>query len=695
MDTATGFNRTGTLTRYDKLQSTIVASFLEALAKQRVWHWLEESKGYTVDGEVNIGTGRIDLLAESPSGEIIGVELKRASEFGLDRDVYAQTHRYIDSGALDKLYFAAPDADKLGTNPESDPVDQMSIRAISYRLAAGVDEDWYTPSEVITHIRDAISADFLAYSLEHRTVEDLIRQLLDRSPEDNEPISLDEAVQELRRTQLPEELGVIHVPIEKNGSKSDFSRLLTPGDGPIPSIVRDAEPVYAGDDTTGQISPTEEPWVRHHTWTHFGGIPEAHIPNDLDSDTPTRPIDILAFEGDIDPTTAVETPESNAVIGIEAKGESSFSGSRKTEQIEQFLATETLSKLYLAVPTTLSERAVTFLEKQGFDTVGLITVDDTGGVNIVPEATHLTPKYDGYLENHHDRKVGYGDLELPWLEPVSNLYLTDEEAERVKHPDPVAYAKPIIEAADLDVPAGSWIDVEDWTGAERTEDEFTKERVRYYLLRGVKAGPYLLDSDVDQDEMMGGYTRLALEWFEDTDEPGLKLNFGGGSWVGGYLWFTGKSIQQLLSVLLNISDLNGATIRGQGKVIDLETFPIRGDSEHLRLQGRFGEEDLLELEIRSLVDEGEGDEIFEVDLGTGEKAGVTAQFTEPQWYDLVATLDHLLAGGTYRGLPGEFDSTPRIGPLGEDTWDIGTDIEETSNPVSIEMRNSDTDFLTE
>src|SRR6056297_548689 len=148
LDTAIGFNRTGTLTRYDKLQSTIVASFLEALAKQRVWHWLEESKGYTVDGEVNIGTGRIDLLAESPSGEITGVELKRASEFGLDRDVYAQTHRYIDSGALDKLYFAAPDADKLGTNPESDPVDQMSIRAISYRLAAGVDEDWYTPSEV-------------------------------------------------------------------------------------------------------------------------------------------------------------------------------------------------------------------------------------------------------------------------------------------------------------------------------------------------------------------------------------------------------------------------------------------------------------------------------------------------------------------------------------------------------------------
>jgi hypothetical protein len=61
----------------------------------------------------------------------------------------------------------------------------------------------------------------------------------------------------------------------------------------------------------------------------------------------------------------------------------------------------------------------------------------------------------------------------------------------------------------------------------------------------------------------------------------------------------------------------------------------------------------------------------------------------------VATLDHLLAGGTYRGLPGEFDSTPRIGPLGEDTWNIGTDIEETSNPVSIEMRNSDTDFLRE
>lgn len=643
-----------------------------------------------IDGEVDIGTGRIDLIGESPQGEVIGVELKRASEFRLDRELYEQTHRYLDSEAIDQLFFASPDAAKLGDDPSSDPYDIFSIRSVSYDLAAGVDAGWYTPSEVITSINEGISPDFLSHEMEHRTVEELIRKLLGRSP-DNDPISLDEAVDRLRRARLPEELGVIDVPVELDGSKSEVEDFLTPGAGPSPTIIREADTVEVGETGPG-ISPQEEPWVRHHAWRHFGGIPEGHIPNDLDSDQPSRPIDIVAFDGDIDPTAATTDPESNAVVGIEAKGASSFPGSRKVRQLQQFLATDTLSLLYLAVPTTLVDRAIKSLQENDISAVGVIAVDDDGSVEIAREATRQSPTYDGYLDNHTECKVGYGDQDLPWLEPVSNPYLTDEEAERVKHPDPEAYAKRLLDSAELD-DTDSFLSIGDRSVSEKTENEFTKDNVRYYLLPGEKAGPYLVDSNVGQDEMMSGYVRLGIEWFEDIDDAGVKLNFGGGSWVGGYLWFTGDTVHQLFDVLLNIEELMGATVGGQGKVLDLATFPIEGESDHLRLKGRFGEEELLELEIRNLFDNEEEDEVLAMDLGTGARKGVTVRFTRSQWYDLIATLHVLLQGGSYRELPGEHSSTPRIGPMGDDTWGIGTDIEETSNPGPIDVQDSGDGFF--
>jgi hypothetical protein len=70
-------------------------------------------------------------------------------------------------------------------------------------------------------------------------------------------------------------------------------------------------------------------------------------------------------------------------------------------------------------------------------------------------------------------------------------------------------------------------------------------------------------------------------------------------------------------------------------------------------------------------------------IGEQEKSGAEVRFTRIQWYDLISTLHILLDEDSYRKLPGKHESAPRIGPNGTDTWDIGTDIEKTTNPNSL------------
>jgi len=73
------------------------------------------------------------------------------------------------------------------------------------------------------------------------------------------------------------------------------------------------------------------------------GLPEAYLPNVRESDQAFRPIDLLAFPESPDPTDAVEAPDLNEAIGVEAKGESSFGGDRMIRQLSEFHQTKTLS----------------------------------------------------------------------------------------------------------------------------------------------------------------------------------------------------------------------------------------------------------------------------------------------------------------------------------------------------------------
>lgn len=76
-----------------------------------LWQWLDETRGYEVDGEVSLGSaGRIDLVARTPDKRYLGFEVKDQAHFGVygdDTDLFRQLLRYRDSGYLDKIYYCS------------------------------------------------------------------------------------------------------------------------------------------------------------------------------------------------------------------------------------------------------------------------------------------------------------------------------------------------------------------------------------------------------------------------------------------------------------------------------------------------------------------------------------------------------------------------------------------------------------
>jgi len=115
----------------------------------------------------------------------------------------------------------------------------------------------------------------------------------------------------------------------------------------------------------------------------------------------------------------------------------------------------------------------------------------------------------------------------------------------------------------------------------------------------------------------------------------------------------------------------------RGKVLDLETYPFdHAENEPHRISGSSGEEEPLILQITSSNE----DNVFAKCVS--EKVmpkGLMLNSPNRKWLDLLATID-ILQTGNHRELPGEYSSYPRIGPSGEDTWSLGTDIEKQNNP---------------
>jgi len=653
-----------------------MASFGEALLKQRLWYWLETERGMEVEGEVNLGTGRIDLIAKTSDGEVWGIELKKQG-FG----EYEQANRYIESGKIDRLYIATDRIESLQkalSGPA--PLNVSTLNQNSMKLGVGVEQGEYSVEEVMQAVDSEFSDEMLNQQVSGSpSLREYIRKRVETGSNSKDAISLDQGITNLSRASCPAELGVIHIPFNlEAGTLRDVEKNLSPEEAYEPRIFQEADRIER--DRTLDFSREEEPWVRHCVWREYGGLPEGHIPNPMDSDQPHRPIDVLSFEGSYDPTDAVENPGEHEVIGIEAKGRSSFTSKRTAQQLSDFLATSTLSRLYLAVPTVLAEKARSLLSSEDLSEVGILTVTEDGDVVVEREAERMEPEHDGYLERYDERKVGYGNVEIASGKDVVSPYVTAEEAERLKNSDAAEYAQDIItdnsELADDD----GWIRASTTDSLRQPESEFDQgKKARGYLLEGRSADPYTQDRSqgVEPDDMKPGYVRLTVTDFTVDGQDALKFHFGRGSWEGGYIWFVGEEVDQLQNVLNSIKTISGGEIPGQGKTLDLETYPFdHSENEPHRVSGSSGKEVEIKLQVTSQMD----DEVAaRLRLGESEKAGVDVTLTKPQWLDLIATID-ILRTGNQRELPGEYTSYPRIGPSGDDTWSVGTDIEEKVNP---------------
>lgn len=610
-----------------------MAEYGEELLRQRVWYWLETEMGMQVDAEVELGTGRIDLVVES-ADEVWGIEVK-VGEFGTE-----QVDRYAESAALDRLYVAS--GKKL--DPEDDSIDVRALSQIRKRLRAGMAEEWYSGEEIEQKLTAALSREEQEQEIgsevlyETQTLYEYVLPFNELKSEKT-PISLEDAVRRIRKAITFSELGIIHVP------SAPLREAMSPGDAPAPVILQEASELSRT--KTVEFARREEPWVRHWLWRTYGGLPEGHIPNILESDQPYRPIDLITFEGSDDPTAAVENPTDNEVVGFEAKGEGSFSTRRLEKQLTQFLETSTLSRLYLGVPDSIEAKAVEFLSSHPeFDQVGVVTVSTDGSVTTVQPAGKMIPEHDGYLERKNGRKTGYGDkLPAEIDATVTVPYITDEEAVRLKFTDPAP--GPIADELwtnDFEHLDGDGYVTPTFTSSQRPPlDEVIEDAsaTRVYVLEG---------DTVSERERKQGLVEVKLSYFKDEDI--LLLNFT--RYMGAYIWFTEKELDLLESVLHSIEFIDGSSVPGQGYIYAADTQDrwIRAQADpdvevpDTPNKAYYSEaadyEQRIELDIRSHVTDletvADDDRIVTLRLG-GDGEGADLAVSKAQLVDLIASIE--------------------------------------------------------
>ncbi|MDL0139111.1 hypothetical protein PNP85_06295 [Halobacterium salinarum] len=655
-----------------------MAAFIEPLLQEQLWYWLETEKGMTVDGEVSLKTGRIDLAAETPEGKYIGIEMKRGSGLEFGSRLYEQVHRYIESGAFDEIYFASRSIDPIiselegGQNPSVTTLSQASKK-----INSAIQRGDTTLEQAKSRIKAEVPDDLLNHHKSGRweSVQAYIFDKIESETDGSSSlVSIDEGIRHLCRARCPVELGVIHVPLNlQDGVLRDLDRVHEPEKAYEPIIHREAGQLDRH--TKPEFNRREEPWIRHHVWRDYGGLPEGYVPNDLSSDQSYRPIDVLTFSKSYDPTEIFDASEGD-VIGIEAKGEQSFDKMRLSDQISEFLATKSLSKLLLAVPASLERQAVELLDvhKQG-GKIGLLSVSEDGDLTLVRDAPQLGLEHDGYLKRNSPQKTGYGDVEIEGGKDVSSPYITAEEKERRKYPNASERALELLTDHSEKTNENGWIENEPPSNLNPPAHKFDiEDTARAYLLRGVSADPYPGDPSKPKE----GYIRLRITDYEIDDKFAVKLRFGRGSSEGGYISLVEEQIQALIDVLASLETIHGGSIPGQGMYIDLETYlSDKGGNEPHRVSSSSGEIQSLLLDVISADDS--TDTVAYLQLGENRSQGVEVELTEAQRLDLLATLA-ILREGNHRQLPGQYTSSPRIGPSGENTWSIGTRIEEENNP---------------
>ena len=173
----------------------------------------------------------------------------------------------------------------------------------------------------------------------------------------------------LREMFQPREMGMIKV--DENGR--------------IEKIIK-AERINR--ERTPELPKDNEGWVRHYAWKKFGGICEGALPNP-EGGLPLK-IDIISFRGSEDPSEIYLNQDKMDLIGIEAKGRN-FNLRKTKEKLDMYMESGGLTKLFFAIPECMERERII---KEIPEKVGIITVNEDGGVEIKREAEKVEMKYD-------------------------------------------------------------------------------------------------------------------------------------------------------------------------------------------------------------------------------------------------------------------------------------------------------------
>lgn len=357
-------------------------SWVEAEIRNRVWLWLENELGYDVYPEVGVKGGAVDLVGKTSGGLNIGFEVKGCPN--PSPKILKQLKKYEKSGCLDKLYFVSNRTQFIEQlfEDKSGKVFPVWKRGIFPEL-----DNTNIPLRIPEENKPA---------LQH--IEDWIGD-------------------EWQLSSLSNSLGIIQVPI---GLKREDKRRVTLTEGcesilqscvvESPKKIREAKKLTRSDSI--DISSKEEQ-LQFLLWQELGGIPEGSLPHPRKgSGRDTLNIDLITFR---DATSATESLKSEGeTIGIEVKTESGVKSSRIERQLEKYIKSECLTRLYLCVPKStvgIAKNIISELEIKESEKIGLFSIG-SGEISKIIEAKKLNQRYDAYGSEDYPNYVGFGNAYL-------------------------------------------------------------------------------------------------------------------------------------------------------------------------------------------------------------------------------------------------------------------------------------------
>lgn len=402
----------------------------EPLLRDLLWSSLDERQDIVdVGSEVNVGSGRIDVVAKTDEDKYIGYEIKDAELIGDHSSVHSandtvnQVNEYAESGYLDEVYLVSNEVEDYKKALSRETLFARphggSHGAIYKSLRRGVINGSYSAEEIENKLRESLPEE----------AEDFIDKTIERVNKDAEPPetyderSIDNVVDELLSdwtAVVGTGIGLIEIPLDihqvshKYGDGTSqflYTSLDKLHPGPEISVnkIQNAKPLNR--DRTPHLSKINEAWITHNIVDKMGGFREAVIVGGRKR----KRVDVVEFRNARSPTEVYTKQPDSKLVGYEAKSEFSPTDADIRRQLGTYLYSGCLTHLYLAVPSFELDAARKIID-QGTDNydlspVGIVSVDEDGDITRDKNATPVTMKYDSYATKLRKRPIVFGGLE--------------------------------------------------------------------------------------------------------------------------------------------------------------------------------------------------------------------------------------------------------------------------------------------